>query len=227
MSKKTRTEQRAAEVQLFTQLVQVCMEHRAVWCTHALSNQAMAALFNSVELLAKVQHVVDPPPPTPAEHALDSAIYTLRKRIENTYRMLEHAQQHPADEGTVEQQPIRPLRRPSLTKTESELLAFATALCNALALGKGPSYAHHLAVLQSSIATCTKRLHLAERSRRMSNVYNTYPRQLNSCLRHLVERVDPVTIRFAEHTPFSTAYKAARKPLLKLEVGARKYVKSA
>ena len=82
---------------------------------------------------------------------------------------------------------------------------------------------HKLIQFKASLKRCAPHKGIV---RHNNNSIGTYDRQLNSCLRHLVERVDPVTIRFAEHTAFSTAYKAARRPLLKLEVAARRNVKS-
>lgn len=217
-----RTKRRAKEVQQFTHLVQVCMAHRAVWCTHALSNQAMAALFNAVDMLVKEQFVVDEPPLRRVQgrgRAIELPL--LAERLAGIYTLL-YAEPSVRELAELGRGPVPP--RSAIPTGPDALVAFAAGVRTTLKEDAGLRaragiHYYHLLNLNTSIKRCAPVKPPPHR-------IDTYARQLNSCLRHLLERVDPVMVRFAEHKAFSTAYKTARRPLLKLEVAARKYVRS-
>jgi len=215
--------ERPAVKRAFQDLVQVCMDHREVWCAQAISNQAMARLFTAVELLAGVEHERERVVPPPRDI-----------KAEAHYRLCNHLI------GIFEQVELCAIKDPDLPNVEALLATRAQMPDEGHAL---VTYAQHVLELVKNApgAFRTEGMHKqrVEWLDRALQAYSLqwdappkpvlqyastmsmYQRLLNTCIRHLLELVDPVMTRYPKRSEFATHYRKARKKIQKLDIGTR------
>lgn len=217
--KETEAEERSRNRAAFEALVAVCEAHRDVWCRDELSNQAMSRLFNSVELLGKLERELEAernsrsasePGMWRVIHRLD----VLYDRVDQLAPGLEAKRQLPA--------------RADIPLEGDALLVYAERVVRVLeryatdleAVGIDPDWTERFA---SAIRYAQARREHAEREAltQPAGLMHMYQRQLNACLRMLLERVDPVMPRYREHAALQEAYREAREGVAALCIGGR------
>ena len=217
----TRPEKRSPIRAAFEALVAVCWAHREVWCRDELSNRAMARLYNSVELLGKLEPVQEEAPRKNGSSTSDGGLWRVVYRLDRLYDQLELTDRRPVGKRQLPARVDMPLER-------EDLLVYAERVVRVL-----EQYAMDFALmgidrdqaegLAHAIRQARERTRQAERATRMqpAGLMSMYQRQLNACLRMLLERVDPVMPRYREHVAFHQAYQQAREAVAALCIGGR------
>ncbi len=221
----------------FEHLVEVCQAHVSIWCAHELSNKAMSRLFNSVELLRaetrdREKVVVEPEGsaegmPHWQSSRPDFYLHRIVERLDKVYdRLITPANvEAPALAFQLpprEQMPTEPTELVRFARQVCEILLAHPAEMNAARVYEGTPVLINAALRDHARSLLPKRPP-QERGRSM------YERQLNACLRMLVEKVDPALTRYRSERAFIKDYKAARRQVEKLLMPVRQtyFVKGA
>lgn len=217
----TRPEDRSPIRAAFEGLVAVCQAHREVWCTDELSNRAMSRLFNSVELLGKLEPVQEEPRRKGGTSASDGGLWRVVQRLDWLYDQVERTDMGLAGKRALPARVDLPLEREQLLVYAERVVRVLEQYALDFALmGVDPDRAVGLAHAIHQARLRTKHV---ERAALMqpADLVGMYQRQLNACLRMLLERVDPVMPRYREHVAFQQAYQQAREAVAALCIGGR------
>lgn len=217
----TRPEKRSPIRAAFEALVAVCQAHREVWCRDELSNRAMARLFNSVELLGKLEPVQEEPPRKSRSSTSDGGLWRVVHRLDRLYDQLELTDTRLEGKHQLPARVDMPLEREELLVHAARVVRVLEQYAMDFALmGIDPDQAEGLTY---AIRQAMERTRQAERAALMqpAGLMSMYQRQLNACLRMLLERVDPVMPRYREHVAFQQAYQQAREAVAALCIGGR------
>ncbi|QQR84890.1 MAG: hypothetical protein IPJ76_09665 [Flavobacteriales bacterium] len=216
---------RANECAAFARMVEVCQKHRAVWSKHEVSNRAIARFYTSVDMLLaaidnKEEDYYTPRPGSPY-HRLPKEL-VLQRLVDRANAVYDHLEK-PSSRVRVDDLPPRSM----MPFDEAGLVRFCAAIDAQLGQHRESratfgSFSNlyrllHAALKQYAESTAPQQP-LIQTARSMG----AYRRCLNSCLRALIERVDPCLPRYAEHREFQEEYIAARKNIMAITVDARR-----
>jgi len=219
--KETEAEERSRNRAAFEALVAVCEAHRDVWCRDELSNQAMSRLFNSVELLGKLEPEEEAPPRKGGSSTSEGGLWRVVHRLDRLYDRLDQLATGLEAKRQLPARVDMPLEREALLVYAERVVRVLERYAMDFELaGIGPAWAEGLA---DAIRYAKARTQHAERVALMQapGRMSMYQRQLNACLRMLLERVDPVMPRYREHAAFQQAYREAREAVAALCIGGR------
>ena len=216
---------RIAVRKAFQALVAACMQHRAVWCTQAISNQAMSHLINAVELLAAADHMDDGyiPSYTPrdrdaeARSRLSRHLIGIFKKVETRLRWQQGV---PDVESLLAMRAHFPDEKHALAEFAQQVLDTLTE-DPALFERFGIRAQLHVWLRDALVAYRLQNDAPPRPVIQYAGNMSTYDRLLNNCIRHLLERVDPVMTRYPKSDPFPVHYRKCRKKMEKLDVDAR------
>lgn len=224
--KRTKRQQ---ECEAFAAIVEVCKLHRDVWCTHELSNRAIARLYNSVEMLHRAIDNQEPDYPRPRRGSVHyrvpkkEVMFRLVDRASGIYTVLERRFYVSSQAELRTQLPARE----TMPTEEEALVIFCTTLLERLpdevkGRTRRGSLGHSIRLLNAALDQYIL-CHLPPKPLiQTQQTVGTYRRCLNSCIRVLLEMVDPCIPRYVGHSTFVQAYHASRKVVIKLTVDARR-----
>lgn len=216
---------RASECAAFARMVEVCAKHRAVWCQHEISNRAFARFYTSVDMLQaaidnKEEDYYVPKPGSPYYRPPKEEV--MRRLVDRVSNVYEHLAR-PSSRIRVDDLPPRSM----MPTDEVGLVRFCMAVD--WHLGQHPetrttfgSFSHLYRMLHTALRQYAAHTAPPEPSIQTARSMGAYRRCLNSCLRALIERVDPCLPRYAEHREFQEEYFVARKKIMALTVDARR-----
>ncbi len=225
MTKKSRQNQCAA----FTEMVNVCARHREVWCKHEVSNRAMARFYTSVDMLHEAIDNKEPDYHTPKPGSphyrvpREKVMQRLVDRVNAVYELLDKPWAGVSRSDVRSRLPLRS----EMPVEEKELVAFCTTVYERLAEHPDAhTWEGSMWNVQRMLKAALDQYALCDVAPRpviqTQQTVGTYRRCFNSCIRALIEMVDPCIPRYAEHRAFQEEYLAARKTIMRLSVDARR-----